>query len=482
MATPGNGDLPGAESMPRSGMHAKAGPTKHPVKSVKERKRLDLLVLGVDVTMAEAEDFSNTVVVGHVRGRRFGRGFLHRWVSEQWMDTVSSAPEVRVLTKGWFSFIFKSQGEVKAVLSRNWSILGIPLVMKRWSPFFDSKSEKIAKEPLWVKLPGLLMHMWNETRFTKIGNYLGEYVSYDSSHIKTGIYTVAKILVNIDIRLGLSAAIKVQSKDGDFTQLLDYVGVPFRCHRCHSQSHLVACYPLPFRKSKPMSSIAADVEDVPVTKVVSPAVVDAGCGPAMDEGVNYGSDMPSLHCGRLGSEDLLPPLVNIGLEHYGKAPPVVEGDTFSFKPSSMNLELPFFRQDSSAKRSGMSTFISTAGSDLDDSMVLGGGCHGSPPRPAAHCNRPDVDCTATPTMVTSTHSSSSEGSIRYALRNREIPDCGTGGKGLPELASSVGGKGRGRKSHLSKAKERAKVDVVMGTQASIEWALRAVQAHDGGSI
>ena len=156
---------------------------------------------------------------------------------------MSSAPEIRVLTKGWFSFILKNKGEVDAVLSRQWSMLGVPIVLKSWSPFFDSKMENFDKEPLWVKLPGFPMNLWNETRFAEIGNYLGEYVCSDYSHHETGKYTVAKIMVKIDLRLGLSAEINVQSKDGDFVQILDYVGVPFKCHRCHVHGHLVASCP-----------------------------------------------------------------------------------------------------------------------------------------------------------------------------------------------------------------------------------------------
>ena len=127
-----------------------------------------------------------------------------------------SAPEVRVLTKGWFSFILHSKEEVDVVLSRQCSMLGVPIVLKSWTPFSDSQLEKINKEPLWVKLPGFPMHLWNENRFAEIGNYLGEYVCADFSFVETGKYMVAKILINIDMCKGLSSEITVQSKDGDF--------------------------------------------------------------------------------------------------------------------------------------------------------------------------------------------------------------------------------------------------------------------------
>ena len=98
----------------------------------------------------------------------------------------------------------------------------------------------------------------------------------------------------------------------------------------------------------------------------------------------------------------------------------------------------------------------------------------------ASCSLLSSDCVFTPSIVSTNISTSSEGrSIRYALRSREISFEGSGGKGLPDLSLRVVGKGRGRKSFLSKAQDRAKVDLGMGTQSSIEWALRAVKAQAG---
>jgi hypothetical protein len=32
-----------------------------------------------------------------------------------------------------------------------------PIILKRWTPTFDAKKEKIEEEPIWVRLPGLQM-------------------------------------------------------------------------------------------------------------------------------------------------------------------------------------------------------------------------------------------------------------------------------------------------------------------------------------
>ena len=100
--------------------------------------------------------------------------------------------------------------------------------------------------------------------------------------------------------------------------------------------------------------------------------------------------------------------------------------------------------------------------------------------PIASFLLPIADSFFTPSIVSTNPSTCSEGrSIRYALRSREIDVESSGGKGLSDLSKSVVGKGKGGESNLSKAQEREKLDLVMGKQSSIKWALRAVKAQDG---
>lgn len=51
---------------------------------------------------------------------------------------------------------------------------------------------------------------------------------------------MAHIMVLLNLREGLTEDICLATKYGMLTQILDYEGVPFRCHRCHLADHLVA--------------------------------------------------------------------------------------------------------------------------------------------------------------------------------------------------------------------------------------------------
>jgi hypothetical protein len=160
---------------------------------------------------------------------------------------ISKMPHIRLLTRGWFAFVFSSSDDVDWVLKKVWSFADTPTILKRWTPTFDAKRERVDEEPIWVRLPGLPMQYWNTHRFAAIGNLLGRYLEADMSFEVTGYMTVARILVQINLRKGLYQEITIESVTETFVQTLDYEGIPFRCHRCHVYGHGVANFPLPFK-------------------------------------------------------------------------------------------------------------------------------------------------------------------------------------------------------------------------------------------
>lgn len=58
---------------------------------------------------------------------------------------------------------------------------------------------------------------------------------------------LARILVLLDLREGLALKICLTADYGNITQIMDYEGVPFRCHICHFADHLVAKCERPFQ-------------------------------------------------------------------------------------------------------------------------------------------------------------------------------------------------------------------------------------------
>ena len=75
---------------------------------------------------------------------------------------------------------------------------------------------------------------------------LGTYLEHDQSFEKTGIMTMARILVHLDTREGLEEKITLHWWHFSRRQNIDYEGVPFRCRHCDKVGHLYkvahACY------------------------------------------------------------------------------------------------------------------------------------------------------------------------------------------------------------------------------------------------
>jgi hypothetical protein len=126
----------------------------------------------------------------------------------------------------------------------------MPIFLKRWTPTFDAKKERVDEEPIWVRLSGLPMQYWNFVRFATIENKMGSFIEADMSFEESGHMSVARILVRLDLRSSLLQEFGIESMSGSFVQTLDYEGIPIKSHRCHAYGHGVVDCTLPF-KGKP---------------------------------------------------------------------------------------------------------------------------------------------------------------------------------------------------------------------------------------
>lgn len=78
-----------------------------------------------------------------------------------------------------------SKEGVDMMLTSMSEMVGVPIVLRKWSPIFDAAQEK---DPIWVKLSGLPIHLWNLSFFKRLGNHLGEYVDTNFSFKTLGIW------------------------------------------------------------------------------------------------------------------------------------------------------------------------------------------------------------------------------------------------------------------------------------------------------
>jgi hypothetical protein len=72
-------------------------------------------------------------------------------------------------------------------------------------------------------------------------------MNVDMSFSSSRKMSVARILVSLNLRKGLSDTLELTRDGLLFRKPLDYEGIPFKCHRCHKHGHRVVDFSLPLK-------------------------------------------------------------------------------------------------------------------------------------------------------------------------------------------------------------------------------------------
>ena len=64
--------------------------------------------------------------------------------------------------------------------------------------------------PVWVRLPNFPLPFWHHLVLEDIGNLLGTFVKCDSERKEQGLFTYARICVEIDLSKGLPDKIQLK--------------------------------------------------------------------------------------------------------------------------------------------------------------------------------------------------------------------------------------------------------------------------------
>jgi hypothetical protein len=181
---------------------------------------------------------STCALVGRFSYKRLSPQPLDDWIKSKWFPLLGYLPEVQYLKKGWLCFHCKSPEDATLLLSSLWVYGGSSLMLKRWRLAFNPDTEFFQLRHLWVLLPGLPLHLWNEGALTAIGNSLGTFIALDTQLLSGPLRKMGRVLVEIDITSGLPETLEIDWRGRKLIQKLDYLGLPFRCNLCRETGHL----------------------------------------------------------------------------------------------------------------------------------------------------------------------------------------------------------------------------------------------------
>lgn len=437
------------------------------------------IILGMEVSIEESIEVVDCALVGRARGKKFSLDFLKKWGEQHFVSDRPLRFEAQCLAKGWFLFRFEDKEAADWVRERNWFIGNIPVLMKPWSPLFDAIKERTDVFPVWVSAPGLPSFLWTEAVFKTIGNTLGYFLEADMSFLETKDRAMARILVSLNPSRGLAQKVNLQYKDYVFEQLLDYEHLPFRCHICHEYGHLAKDCPL-YKRRRRFRRTTAYREPV----------FEQARSPQTNEGLGR---QPSDDMEIEGTQNTPAPKVNKSHEAAeipGSIPAEAEEeiakDNPAEEPQSIDHEIgmcsgPPLSPHLAPEHTSVSMQCSPAfppphdegpNETIDPSSL-------SPDINSISAAMPSLDLNcedAWPPLVPPVPHTQCPYNLR-SLGGKSGKPGVVGGLGQSTSQGSAKNK-RGRQSHLSKAKLKAKLDVADGKQYSIPGVLRAVQPHD----
>lgn len=125
------------------------------------------------------EPWKNSVIV-KLLGRTIGYRTLCMRLNVMWKSTMPYS--VIDLENNYFLVRFRSASDAVDALTKGpWIIMGHYLTVQPWTPYFDFNTTDIDRVNVWIRLPGLVVHLYDQKVLQKLGQLVGTVIKIDSN-------------------------------------------------------------------------------------------------------------------------------------------------------------------------------------------------------------------------------------------------------------------------------------------------------------
>lgn len=210
-------------------------PSASQQKFVKRLDKIPSVALPEEEICKAALNLAEKGLIGQFTGLWPSPKSVEDWTQRNWQPLIKNGVKSFFVGKGFFVFVFESS-EDRSLIFRNGPYFMGPqgLYLNQWNPDFDPSQDVPSAVPVWVRLPHLPLHCWNQKSFQTIGNALGKFIDQAARRDQ---YSCARICVEVDLEEGLPEAIKLTVAGWTHIQELDYEQLPFKCRHCHGYGH-----------------------------------------------------------------------------------------------------------------------------------------------------------------------------------------------------------------------------------------------------
>ncbi|KAH9743054.1 DUF4283 domain-containing protein [Citrus sinensis] len=177
------------------------------------------------------EPWQNSVIV-KLLGRTIGYRTLCTRLNAMWKTTMTYS--VIDLENNYFLVRFRSATDAVDALTKGpWIIMGHYLTVQPWTPSFDANTTDIEQVNVWIRLPGLAVHLYNRKVLQKLGELVGTVMRIDSNTASSARGRFARIAVRLSLAKPLVSQFVLDGK----VQKVEYEGLPVICFTCGRYGH-----------------------------------------------------------------------------------------------------------------------------------------------------------------------------------------------------------------------------------------------------
>jgi hypothetical protein len=114
------------------------------------------------------------------------------------------------------------------------------MYLSKWTPNFSPKNDIPSAVLVWVCLPFLLLHSWNDETLRSIGNTLARFIGHTEPW--EGLQAFDQICVEVDQENGLLEAMQLTLDNWTYIHQVDNEQLPFKYKACHEYGHFAKNY------------------------------------------------------------------------------------------------------------------------------------------------------------------------------------------------------------------------------------------------
>ncbi|XVF67807.1 hypothetical protein PTKIN_Ptkin10aG0151500 [Pterospermum kingtungense] len=165
-------------------------------------------------------------------GRTVGYNYLLRKIHAMWRPKLRI--ELVALENDYFLVKFASSDDYNyAKFEGPWMILDHYLIVKEWSPNFDSLNDRTEKMLVWVRLPCLPIEYYDQDFLLKVGSKIGRPIRIDQATSLVSRGKFVRLCVEVDITKPLLSKFKLRRR----VRRIEYEGMHLVCFNCGIYGH-----------------------------------------------------------------------------------------------------------------------------------------------------------------------------------------------------------------------------------------------------